>query len=351
MCNMAVNISATLLAVNIMPRWFAMILMTLLILIFGEATPKTLAIKAAPNIVLIVAPFFFVLSIVLNPLVFVFRKVSRGLVNLSSALFYRNVRESTLFHSEEMMDVIKESQISGILNHEEGNILSNLIKFPQYDIYKVSRPRNEIFSIPITTKLEEVFEMVKEKKFSRIPVWENNEENIVGIFHVKDFLQVTGKKRKLTNYRNILRKPFFVPDSVKAAHLLKEFQSTRNHIAIVINEFGGVSGIVTLEDILEEIIGQVIDKDDIKPLYHKYNQEMIEVEARMEITEVNKVFKVNIKSEGSNSIGGYLLEIIRKIPKAGEIFIFGDLKFKITGASASKIDKVLISKIKQEPEK
>ncbi|MCK4797709.1 MAG: HlyC/CorC family transporter, partial [Spirochaetes bacterium] len=335
-----------LIAIKIFPRWLAIILITFLILILGEVTPKTLAIKAGASISVFVAPILYFLSIILTPFIYIFRKISTVLVFINSLLFFRNANESKNYHSDEMIEVIKESQDNGTLNKEEGNILGNLIQFSSSDISRVARPRNEIFSISINTILGEIHELIKDKKYSRVPIWEDNEENIIGILYIKDLLKIKSKKRKLSYYRNILRKPFFIPESVKTEQLLKNFQATRNHIAIVIDEYGGISGMVTLEDVLEEIIGEIIDKDDIKPLYYKYNVKMIEIEAKIEIKEFNKIFKTNLKSREAITVSGYILEKIKRIPEVGEIIVLNNLQFRISKAASNKIEKIMITKLK-----
>jgi len=350
MCNIFVNIMTPLVLQKIFgftkySYIIALLISAVVILIFGEVTPKTFAIKAASKLSLIVSPVIYFLMIILTPFVFVFRKLSMFLVFINSHIFYENAKEPTSFHSEAVIDVIKESQDRGVLDTEEGNILGNIIKFTNYDIYKMLKPRNEIFSLPITKNLDEARQLIKEKKYSRIPVWEDEEENIIGVLHVKDLIKIKGKKRTLSYYRNILKKPFFVPDSIKPDQLLKNFQAMRNRLAIVIDEYGGIAGLVTLEDVLEEIIGDVIDKDDIKPLYYKYNLNVIEIEAKMEISDFNKVFKTNIKAEDSNSVGGYILEEIRRIPSSGETIKIKNLQFKISKATTNKIEKIMVTKL------
>ncbi|OHD80628.1 MAG: hypothetical protein A2355_08330 [Spirochaetes bacterium RIFOXYB1_FULL_32_8] len=123
------------------------------------------------------------------------------------------------------------------------------------------------------------------------------------------------------------------------------FKKTNNHLAIVIDEYGGIAGLITLEDILETILGDIVDKNDVVPLYHRYNHTMIEVDARMELTEFNEVFETDLKSNEAVTIGGYLLEKIKRIPKVSEIFMFNNLQFKVSGAQPHKIEKMMISKI------
>ena len=344
-CNVGVNIFATLLAINIFPKWLAVPIVTLIIILFGEISPKTIAINISDKLSIIVAPIIFFLFKVLTPFSYIFHNIAKGLVYISSKLFYKNIKEPSFYQYEEMLDVIKEGQDIGSIDKEEGNILSNLIKFSDSEIYKAIKPRGEIFSISIDKYINEIIDLVKEKSYSRIPIWENNEENIVGILYARDLLNIRGIKRKLSYYRKMLKKPFFIPESIKAEKLLKMFRSTQKNMAIVINEYGGIEGLITLEDVIEEIIGEIIDKDDVKPLYHKYNPRMIEVDAKMEIDELNRIFKINIKSRDFVTIGGYILEKIRRIPDAGETITINNLQFKIYGAKSNKIETLLITKI------
>ncbi|OHD16247.1 MAG: hypothetical protein A2086_10965 [Spirochaetes bacterium GWD1_27_9] len=357
-CNTFANIFATLTASKIfatyfptMNLWVLILTMTFMVLIFGEVTPKSLAIKIAPITSVLVAPVWFILEIVLTPFIFIFRQFVKVLVAIVSELFYPNIKESDSYKTDEVIEVIKESQKHGIIDKEEGAILGNVIEFANTEIWELMRPRNEIFSLSSDTIISEAIEKIKERKYSRIPVWEDEEENIIGILYVKDLLMINGTKRKLSYYKTILRKPFFVPESVKAEKLLRDFKTTNNHLAIVIDEYGGVAGLITMEDVLEAIIGEVIDKDDVRPLYYKYNTSMIEVEGKLDIDEFNKVFKTAIRSSEATTIAGFLLEKIKKIPNVGEIFLLDNLQFKISGALPNKIEKILITKIRKIKEK
>lgn len=343
-CNVGVNIYATELAINIFPKWLAAPLATILIIVFGEISPKTIAINIYHKTSIIVAPIIFFLFNILTPFSYIFYNIAKLLVNINSKIFYRNIKEPSYYHYEEMIDVIREGQKSGTINTEEGNILSNLIRFSDSEIYEAIRPRHDVFSISIDTNVNDIIKMIKEKNYSRIPIWENNEENIIGILYTRDLLNIKDTKKRLSYYKRILKKPLFVPDSMKNEKLLKLFSSTQDYIAIVINEYGENEGLITFEDIIEEIIGEIVDKEDVKPLYYKYNSRMIEVEAKMEIKELNAIFKTNIKAKDAISIGGYILENIRRIPDAGEIITLNNLKFKIYGTKPNKIERVIISK-------
>lgn len=353
-CNTFANIFATLTAGKIFSKyfpdadvWLVILTMTFLVLIFGEVTPKSLAIKIAGQSSLLVCPIWYFLEIVFTPFIFIFNNIVKFLVFISSSIFFINVKESDNYKADEVIEVIKESQKHGIIDKEEGVMLGNVIEFANTGIWELMKPRNEIFSLSSDTVISDAIEKIKEKKYSRIPIWENDEENIIGILSVRDLININGSKRKLSYYRNILKKTFFVPESVKAEKLLRDFQNTSNHLAIVIDEYGGISGLITLEDVLEAIIGEVVDKGDVIPLYYKYNTSMIEVEGKIEISEFNEVFRVKIESKNATTVAGYLLEKIKKIPKVSESFIFDNLQYKISGASPNRIEKILITKLRK----
>jgi putative hemolysin len=349
-CNLGVNIFITLIAIKIFPAYIAVPLTTIVIVIFAETVPKIIAITFSYSVSIIVAPFIYLVYLMLSPFSFIFHKTAEVFVNIS-LLFFKEKKESHSLQNEEMQDVIKESLENGALNKEEGIILSNLINFSNTDIYSVIKPRNSIFTVSFNDNLSGIIKRIKEKKFTKIPVWENNEENIVGILYAKDLVNLKNLRRKLSSVQDILKKPMFVPDSIKAEALLKQFRAEKNNIAIVIDEFGQVSGLITLEDIIEEIIGEIVDKEDVKPLYHRYNSRMIEVEAKMEIKELNKVFKLSLKPEQAVSVAGFILEKIRRIPDTGELIRVGNIQFTISSATPNKIERIMITKLdkRQKP--
>ncbi|MBN2547272.1 MAG: HlyC/CorC family transporter [Spirochaetes bacterium] len=348
-CNLFVNISASLVTEKIINnRIIATVIITLLLLIFGEAGPKSIAIKISKYSSLYVSPIIYFLSVILTPISFTLKSISEFFVNINSFIFYRKSNEPTKYHTDEVIHIIEESQKKGLINIEESNILGNIINFPKTELIHILRPRNEIFSLSLDTNITDVIEIIKEKKYSKIPVWVKEPDNIIGILHIKDLLNQKIQKQKISAYENIFKKPFFIPDSMKPESLLKEFQKSKNYLALVINEYGDLLGLITMEDIVEKIIGEIIDKEDVKPLYYRYDQNIIEIEAKIEISEFNKVFKTYLKSNEAATVAGYLLNKIRYIPKMGEIFVFGNLQFKITTASPNKIDKIMVTKLKKK---
>ncbi len=350
-CNIFANIFATLTATRIFeknfsncPVWLPVIIITIILLIFGETTPKSIAVYFNRSISILVSPVFYFLSKLFTPVIFILNKVATLLVNINSAVFFRNISEKAYYHPDEIMEVIRTSKSQGIIEETEGDLLRNIVEFTRTDIWKIKRQRDEIVSAPIDITINELILLIKDTKFSRLPIWENTEENIIGILHAKDLLKINENKRKLSYYRYLLKPVLFVPESTEAEELLNIFRTKNLHMALTIDEYGGISGLVTLEDIIEIVLGDVIDKDDVVPMYHTYSTDMIEAEGRMPLDDFNDVFGTELKSSQTVTIAGYILEKINRIPIAGEIFTFDDLHFKISGAQPHKIEKILVTK-------
>ncbi len=351
-CNTTVNIIATLVATNIFNHYLpktgyftVVIVMTLIILIIGEVTPKTIAIKIAPQVSLIVSPILFLLSYVLTPFTFVFRMIARFFAKLTIVTAYHDTDDSNVYKNDEMIEVINQGQAHGVINKEEGIILKNVITFGDDDVYQMMRPRKDMFALSIDMPMSEVMHIVKEKKYSRIPVYGKNEDDIKGILYARDLNKVRyTDNQKLSSFRSILHKPFYVSETMSATTAFTMMRQ-KTHIAIVIDEYGEVSGLLTLEDIFENIVGDVVDKDDVIPAYHKYSSEVGEFDGDITIDDFNAAFETNIAAKESVTLAGYVLEKLHRIPVAGEIFSIDKLLFKIIFARPNKIEKMQVSKI------
>lgn len=348
-CNLFVNISAALVTEMLVKnRIIATFLITILIIIFGEAAPKSLAIKASKNIALFISPFIYFLAKIFSSITKVIQLISKGLVIIVSNSFYRKIKEPTNYQLNEVIPLIEEAKDSDLITEEELTILEHIVNFTKLELLHLLTPRNKIFSLSSETVLSDALNTIKEKKYSRIPIWEENEDNIIGVLYVKDIATVKiYKKRKIKSYANILKKPMFVPDSITPQELLQKLQEGDNHMAFVINEYGDMIGLLTFEDIVEKIVGEIIDKDDIKPMYHIFDPNTIEIQGSIELSEFNEIFSVNLSDNEAATVAGFLLNRIRKIPKAGEVFIFNNLKFTITEASINKIEKITVTRIKK----
>ncbi len=354
-CNTTVNILATITASNIFERYLpsagpivTVVTMTMLVLIIGEVTPKTIAIKGASHIAPIVAPMLFILTIILTPITFIFEHVAKFFAALTGWLAYHNVQNDEGYQNEEMIQVINQGQHDGVINKEEGLILKNVISFADADVHKIMRPTKDIFALPVDTFVSDAAQAIREKQYSRIPVYGKDIDDIIGIMYARDLNNVPLSRGKtLASCKSIFRKPYFVPATMKADTLFAALRKRQYHLAIAINEYGEVCGLVTMEDIFENIVGDVIDKDDIVPQFHKYSPDVGEFSGDMEIDEFNAAFETDISAENSVTLAGYVLENLRRIPEQGEIFSIGTLLFKINQAKPNKIEALRVSKIKE----
>jgi len=314
--------------------------MTFLILIWGEITPKTASAHYPGKIALIVARPLYLFSQLVSPL----RKVLDVLTHiLLRALGERETGEKLSFSGEELKFLVS-------LGHEEGNIdlvkrdlLQGIIELGGTTVDWVLTPRKEIFSLRASLSVEEAKKIVKESGFSRIPIWEEREENIVGVLYVKDFVPYLLKDGSMT-IGQIARPPYFIPEKRKAIDVLREFKRKRVHIALTINEYGELSGLVTMDDLLKGIIGEAMRKGEGGGLPYRLKRDGGFVcQADMELAKFNRVWGTSLSSS-YRTLGGYITEKLGRIPKRGERLKLEGLTFHILGARPNRIERVEVRK-------
>ena len=236
---------------------------------------------------------------------------------------------------------------------EEKKILKGIVKFGDIAVTQIMKQRPDIVSFDVKLPLKELLQKIIDTGYSRIPVFEENLDNIKGILHIKDLLPHINKSNDF-NWQALIRKPFFVPESKKINDLLEEFQEKKVHMAIVIDEYGGTSGIVTLEDVLEEIVGELNDEfDDDEPLYSKLDDDNYVFEAKTLLGDVCRIMNIDSSFfddvEGEKStLAGLILELSGKIPDRNESISFRNFVFKIESADKRKIKRVKVSRLPQQ---
>jgi CBS domain containing-hemolysin-like protein len=212
-------------------------------------------------------------------------------------------------------------------------------------------PRVDMVAIEENISLDPLLDLVKEKRHSRIPVYKKSIDEIVGIFYVKDLLSLW-KEAEEVKVKDLMRSPYFVPESKRVSDLLHEFQKKKVHMAIVVDEYGGVSGLVTLEDLLEEIVGEIRDEYDAEEvLFKKLEDGSILLNAKMDIGEANKELEINIPENGFETVGGFILDLLGRLPQQGEEIEYKNLKITIVEADEHSLSKVRIKKVKDENKK
>ena len=292
-------------------------IITVLHIVFGELAPKSIAIQRPIGVTMGV-------SLPLHFFYFIFRPfiwLLNGLANLLLKLIGINAINSheAAHSSEELQYLLEQGKESGALDINEHELIKNVFDFNERVVKNIMVPRTKISGIEMNTPEEEVLETVLKEGYSRIPVYDETIDKVVGVIHAKDILPIIAGKREMV-LSDIIRKPFFIPETKKINDLLKEFQQKRIQIAIVLDEFGGTAGMVTLEDIVEELVGEIQDEfDEEKPIVEKVSEQEFIVNASATIYDVNEYLPHDLpEDEDYDTVGGLVGDLFGKIPEVGE---------------------------------
>jgi CBS domain containing-hemolysin-like protein len=246
--------------------------------------------------------------------------------------------------AEEIHDLMDEGQAKGLISNEESDMVYGVLELKETKAHSIMIPRTEISSAPIYSTLEEVIKLVSDCGHTRIPVHKDNIDEIVGVLNAKDLLKLWGQDPGATIPSEILRKPYFVPENQMVSELLKDLKENKMHLAIVTDEYGGTAGIITIEDILEEIVGEILDEHDDEPsLLSILNDHSVLVDARLEIEKLEDHFGIELPEGEFESVGGFVIHLLGRIPRVGEKIVFKDLEITIKSADQRKIHRILIA--------
>ncbi|MCX8059135.1 MAG: hemolysin family protein [Spirochaetes bacterium] len=230
------------------------------------------------------------------------------------------------------------------LTNDQIKMIKGIAELYETSVHEIMKPRIDVITFDINDPIKDFIELVVQCGHSRIPVYDGNIDNIIGVVYVKDLLQYFFHDLKNINLRDIIREPLFVPESKKISDLLKEFKDKKKHIALVVDEYGGFSGIVCLEDILEEIVGEIRDEyDNEKDAILKIDDKTYRVSAKASIYDLNEILNINLPEDLSDSIGGFIMETIGRIPIQGEEITYKNLKIKVEKMRSYKIESIIIS--------
>lgn len=250
--------------------------------------------------------------------------------------------------AEEINDLMDEGQAMGFITDEESEMVHGVLDLKETTASSIMIPRTEISSASIDTTLGELIQLVTDCGHTRIPIFKDSIDEIIGILHAKDLLKLFGKDPDSKIEPDILRKTYFVPGSQKVSTLLRDFKSKKTHLAVVTDEYGGTSGIITIEDILEEIVGEIMDEHDHEEsMLSIIDENSVLVDARLDVEKLESHFNIELPEGEYESVGGFIISILGKIPRKGEIVTYDNFKIEIKSADERKIDKALISLIPQ----
>lgn len=344
--NNLVNIAASAIATSIAIYFWnnkgvgiATFLMTLLILIFGEITPKNIAIDYTEEIVLFIAPIMNVFVKIFSPIVWVLTNFTNGLLHL----FGVNKQEKKpLITEEELKTIVEVSSQEGVLESDEKEIIDNIFEYSDMRVKDIMIQRMDIVAVDVSATYEEVVAAFGEKQFSRIPVYEDTIDNIVGVLYAKDLFFIPVEKIKQFDIKKYMREPFYTYEFIKISDFFRRMQGDRIHIAIVLDEYGGVAGIITMEDIIESILGDINDEydpqDEEDIVCIKEGEYLVNGSVRLE--DLNEEIGTHFESEDFESIGGFILGILGRIPRTGEIINYESIRFVIEKVDKSRIMKI-----------
>ena len=345
--NNLVNVAASAIATSIMINIFesyaiavATGIMTLLILVFGEITPKSIAAKNNELISQLVAAPIWYLSIILAPILNILDKFLNKFINLLGI----RAQEKAIT-DEEIMGVIRAAEEEGSIKETEEKMISSILKFDDTSVSEISTPRRDMVMLESKIKIKDALKLVLKKNHTRIPVYEKHKDKIIGIVHVRDLMMHTQGKNKNQSISKIVYKPHFVPEVKKISDLMKQFQKRKEHMAIVVDEHGSITGLVTMEDALEEIVGEIIDETDmIAPNIKKIDKNTWIVNGKTDIEEINEKLHMNLKGIGYDTLSGFILKRTGKIPKVEEEIVYNKFNLKIEEIEGHRISKVNVEK-------
>lgn len=245
---------------------------------------------------------------------------------------------------KELQQVIDESEERGLIDHDEGDMIEGIFDLKQTVAREIMIPRTQIVAVPRNCPMDQLLTTIIQSGHSRIPVYKDNVDQIIGILNAKDLLPFWLDQEKKFEIDKICREPFFVPETKRINDLLNELRSKKSHLAVIVDEYGGTSGIVTIEDIIEEIIGEIRDEHDIEEdEFIPQDDGSVLVNAWTNLDDFEERFQIKVPREGYDTVGGFIIHLLGKVPRKGEEIIFEGLNMRIQTADAKRVARVLVT--------
>jgi putative hemolysin len=316
----------------------AIIVMTVLLLIFGEILPKSIAKEHAESLSIRYAGIVYALMKLLSPITTLFNAVKE-----SVAKWFTNGTVVPAVTEEEIKVMIDLSEEEGIIDNKEKELIHRSLDFDEILVGEIFTPRSDMVAVEVNQPIEAIRDVFLEEKYSRIPVYEEDIDNVIGILSESDFFSELVQQKDI-NIRALLRKPLFVMESMKISDLLPELQKSRVHMAIVVDEFGGTAGLITLEDIIEQIVGEIWDEHDeaVKNI-QQIDENSYEFNAELPLDEFCEIMKIDAPESSSHTLGGWIFEMFERVPNVGETLHYGPLTLTVRQVENRRIRKVLVS--------
>jgi len=338
--NVALAVTATSLALLVYGEggeYLAIPVTTALLLLFGEITPKSVAVRYPERVSLLVAWPLNVFAYGITPLRWGLRKLVDAVMGAHAE------RPISLITEDEFKTLVDVGEDEGIIDQEERNLIQRVFELGDQQVSQIMTPRTDIFALEVSEPLAAVLPKIKEARFSRVPVYEGSIDHIVGILYAKDLLTYSRHPDMEVKIADLLHPTFFVPESKRIDELLREFQRNKVHVAIVVDEYGGVSGLVTMEDALEELVGEIVDEFDTQEvLCRQVDAHTFLISAKLPLDEFNDKLGVAIPRGDFDTIGGYVFHLFGKLPQRGESIAAHGLTFTIEQIRGTRILEIRV---------
>jgi CBS domain containing-hemolysin-like protein len=357
-CNNIVAIAAATLSATLFVRligdWgylFSTIVISAIVIVLTDIFPKSMSKQSPEKVILACAPFMFFLMVILRP-------VNKGIVKMKNRLSARFVSEEDEKTAEEeqaeleqeIIFMVEEAEKEGAIDEEDSLLITNAIEFNELTAWDIITPRVEIVSIPITADSSHISQQFLESGYSRIPVYEDSLDNIRGVIHMRDFLRHIATDTQALELQDILTPALFTVTSARVKDLLKLMKKEKSHIAIVTDEYGGTEGIVTMDDILERLVGDIWDEhDEVIQEFTDVGKNKHKILCTAYIADMFEYFHIKAESE-SNTVGGWIMDMLRRIPEKGDVFDFENLRVRVTKADQRRALECIVEVLEEEEE-
>ena len=356
-CDTAANLAAAILMTLLVTThfgrqyvWAGAVPAAFLVLILGEIAPKTAAALYAEKLSLALAKPVYGLMVLFTPVLFLVEKLS----NLVLLLFRINPKKKPeAITEEDLRTIVEVGHEEGVIESDEKKMIYNVFDFGDSVAKDIMVPRTDMACIDAEATYEEFMEVVREQMYTRYPVYEETTDHVIGIVNIKDVL--LAERRQEFCIRDYLREPYYTYEYMKTADLMVELRKTQNNIAIVLDEYGATAGLITLEDMLEEIVGEIRDEydEDEEDFIRRLGPSEYVVEASMHLDDLNDLLGLSLESEDYDSIGGFMIGLLDHLPEQGEEVTFQNLRLVADQVDGNRIDKVhiyLTEEPKEQPE-
>jgi len=316
-----------------------------LTLILGEVIPKSLGLVNNDKIAYRMAPLIRFLQSLLMPI----RRLLVAMTNHVSRILFFFLRKEQEISIDELQHALRTSRSYGVLNEDEAELVQGYLALQESTVKERMRPREEVLFFDLDEPLTKLMHLFVDQECSRIPVCDKGLDRIIGVVTSRLFFLHREEIHTIEDLKKVLEKPFFVPETVLAKTLLRQFYDRQDSFAIVVDEYGSVSGIVALEDLVETVIGEIVDRRDETNLYTKSGEDVIIASGKMELADLEKIFDVVFASENNMvTIGGYLTEKMGDIPKSGSKYMTDDFLFHVLAAEPTRVRRVYIRRLRKK---